>query len=384
MPKKTDEIRNALSAYYRARRGSGQLVEIADVAPLEGGRQHEMYSFNLVEGKGMKTHVQPSVLRLYDGATAGENAEYECKVIPHRRALTLRAAKGLCPFGIPESGNPVPRAQGVIGNKIMENIGPSDVPVPKVFVLERDDKYLGRPFIVMEKVEGEDLDSFASRIVQADPSGLASKEVLMWISKLAALLASVHELDWRAFGLGFLKPYWRSVDSMLDLLDSAEAEYMASRYGDLRQLFNWLRTAAKEAANPEVVLLHYDFHPYNVMVRRGKIVAVLDWCEACPGDAALDVGWVDLKLHEGDVAGETIDAFVTEYKRHSGRELNNLTFFEVVAGCRQLYDLLALREGKALELNKRSDAGALYDVNAEIAKTASFIYQRTGVDISSI
>ena len=24
------------------------------------------------------------------------------KVIPHRRALTLRAAKGLCPFGIPE------------------------------------------------------------------------------------------------------------------------------------------------------------------------------------------------------------------------------------------------------------------------------------------
>ena len=40
------------------------------------------------------------------------------KVIPHRRALTLRAAKGLCPFGIPESSNPVPRAQGVIGNKI--------------------------------------------------------------------------------------------------------------------------------------------------------------------------------------------------------------------------------------------------------------------------
>jgi hypothetical protein len=40
-----------------------------------------------------------------------------CKVIPHRRALTLRAAKGLCPFGIPESSNPVPRAQGVIGNK---------------------------------------------------------------------------------------------------------------------------------------------------------------------------------------------------------------------------------------------------------------------------
>ena len=36
------------------------------------------------------------------------------KVIPHRRALTLQAAKGLCPFGIPESSNPVPGAQGVM------------------------------------------------------------------------------------------------------------------------------------------------------------------------------------------------------------------------------------------------------------------------------
>jgi len=35
------------------------------------------------------------------------------KTVPHRRALTLRAAKGLCPFRNPEYGNPVPRAQGV-------------------------------------------------------------------------------------------------------------------------------------------------------------------------------------------------------------------------------------------------------------------------------
>ena len=37
-----------------------------------------------------------------------------CKTVPHRWALTLRAAKGLCPFGNPEYCNPVPRAQGVL------------------------------------------------------------------------------------------------------------------------------------------------------------------------------------------------------------------------------------------------------------------------------
>ena len=343
MPTKTNETRDALSAYYQARSGSGQPVEIADVAPLEGGKQHEMYSFNLVEGKGTKAHIQPSVLRLYDGTTAGENAEYEYK--------------------------------------IMEKLGPSDVPVPEVFVLEQDAKYLGRPFIVMEKVEGEELGSFVDRIVQADPLKWGSKEGIVWNSKLAALLASIHEVEWRAFGLDFLEPPWGATDSIIDLLDSADAEYMTSRYGELQQLFNWLRTEAKEAANPEVVLMHYDFHPWNVMVRRGKIVAVLDWCEACLGDAAFDVGWANLLFHLRNAAGDT-DVFVAKYKRHSGRELKDLAFYEVAAGLRRLSDLLIIREGK--DLNRPPEAAALFDVSLETAKTASFIYQRTGIDVSSI
>jgi len=345
MPKKTDEIRDALYAHYQARRGIEQPVEIADIVPLEGGRQHEMYSFNLVEGKGTKTHVQPSVLRLYDGATAGENAEYEYK--------------------------------------IMEKLGPSDVPVPKVFVLEQDVKYLDRPFIVMEKVEGEELGSFVDRRVQADPLKWGSKEGIVWNSRLAALLASIHKVDWRALGLDFLEPPWGSADSMIDRLDSAGAEYMASRYGELRQLFNWLRTTAKKATNPEVVLMHYDFHPWNVMVRRGKIVAVLDWCEACLGDAAFDVGWANLLFHLRDAAEDT-DVFVAEYKRHSGRELKDLAFYEVVAGLRWLFDLLVLREGGPVESNRPPEATALFNIGQEIAKTARFIYQRTGIDVSSI
>jgi len=346
MPTKTDETRDALTVYYQTRCGSGQTVEITEVAPLEGGRQHEMYSFSLVEGEEDRRHIQPSVLRLYDGVTAGENAEYEYT--------------------------------------IMEKLGPSDVPVPKVFVLERDAKYLGRPFIVMEKVEGEELGSFVDRRVEADPLKWGSKEGIVWNSKLAALLASVHKVDLRAFGLDFLRSPWGPADSIVELLDSLEIEeYTSNRYEELRRLLDWLRVRAQEAVNPEVVMLHFDFHPWNVMVRRGKIVAVLDWCDACYGDAAFDVGWATLLYHMRDAAGD-IDVFVTEYKRHSGRELKILTFYEVVAGVRRLFDLLLLREGGASEAGKRPDAGDLYDVNTEIAKTASFIYQRTGIDTSSI
>ena len=343
MSTKTDEIRDALLACYQVKTGLDKPVKIVDFAPLEGGRQHEMYTFNLVEGKGTKTHVQPLVLRLYDGATAGENAEYEYR--------------------------------------IMEKLGPSDVPVPKVFILERDSRYLGRPFIVMEKVEGEEFGSFVDRRVQADPLKWGSKEGIVWNSRLAALLASVHKVDWGAFGIDFLTPPWRSVHSMVEFMDLPEIRYIAGRSEKLGELFDWLRARVQEAVNPEVVMLHYDFHPWNVMVRRGTIVAVLDWCDACPGDAALDVGWANLLFHMRDAAGDT-DVFLTEYKRHSGRELKNLTFYEVVAGCKALFDLLTLREGK--DSNRPPEAIARWDVTQEIPKLASFIYQRTGIDISSI
>jgi hypothetical protein len=68
---------------------------------------------NLYGGK-YKTKA-PNLLNIYElTTTAMDCGELVSKGIPHRRALTLRAAKGLCPFGIPEQGNPAPRAQGVL------------------------------------------------------------------------------------------------------------------------------------------------------------------------------------------------------------------------------------------------------------------------------
>ena len=77
------------------------------------------------------------------------------KVILHRRALTLWAAKGLYPFGIPESGSPVPRAQGVIGNKDLYDLAligvqsytwQPTVPVQE-YIKAKMDYYIERDYI---------------------------------------------------------------------------------------------------------------------------------------------------------------------------------------------------------------------------------------------
>jgi thiamine kinase-like enzyme len=46
---------------------------------------------------------------------------------------------------------------------------------------------------------------------------------------------------------------------------------------------------------PEV-LVHGDFHPGNVLWRRGKVSGVVDWQAACTGPAAVDVAHCRVNL----------------------------------------------------------------------------------------
>jgi aminoglycoside/choline kinase family phosphotransferase len=58
--------------------------------------------------------------------------------------------------------------------------------------------------------------------------------------------------------------------------------------------------------------LHRDFHPTNVLFRRGRVSGVVDWVNACRGPAGVDVAHcrVNLVLLSGpDVADRFLDAY---------------------------------------------------------------------------
>ena len=341
----TEDIKDALISYYQTKQDYNPDFHIFDFVPLEGGRQHKMYSFTILKIENGKKYKQPLVLRLYDGNIAIENAEYEYR--------------------------------------IMEKLRTSVVPVPRVFILEKDKNYIGSPFIVMGKIIGEDLYAYMNRRFASSISLFEAKELETWITKMASLLASVHQLDWHALGLDFLRSGSWSANYIAKGLDSPEVVYMAASNKGVKSLIDWFRERIDEVETTENVVLHFDFHPQNVMVNGDRIVALIDWAEACLGDATFDVAWSNMLFYNGG-AGDIIDLFVREYKRFSGRVLKNLAFFEVSAACRQLFDLIAIKEGRALDLNKPIEVAALYDVNKEMSKTISYIYQKTRIDIGSI
>ena len=339
MSAKTDEIREALATYYQSKRGSDQPIRVTEVERVGEGNQREMYYFTAVEGKGKATYRQPLILRLYDGARARYDAEYEYNVI--------------------------------------KKLGPSKLPVPRVFALETDAKHLGKPLIIMERVNGENMLAVVMRTMDLESPQLTIQDLMPWISKLAELLVTVHSLDWRALGLDFMDHAGGNYNLIDDFLSWSFVENPARRYPKFKELCDWLLVRSGEVTCSEPVLLHVDFHPQNVMVDNDRIAAIIDWGEARIGDATIDVTWGSLILATTGIPA--LDkAFVEEYQQKSGRKLENLLFYEVMAGTRRLGEYLTLRDGMALDMNKRPD------VEVREPMPSDFIMERTGIDVSSL
>src|SRR5262245_27662385 len=87
---------------------------------------------------------------------------------------------------------------------VMRALDRSAVPVPRVLWLEEDRRHLGAAFYVMARIEGEvpsevpPYHAFGP-LLEAPPE----RRARIWWNSVATL-ASIHAVDWRARGLGFL------------------------------------------------------------------------------------------------------------------------------------------------------------------------------------
>jgi len=81
----------------------------------------------------------------------------------------------------------------------------------------------------------------------------------------------------------------------------------------------------------EVVFVHRDFHPGNVLWRRGTVSGVVDWQSACTGPPSADVGHcrANLLRHGIDVA----ERFTHLWERLTGRRYHPWADVATLVGC---------------------------------------------------
>ncbi|MBO3803480.1 MAG: phosphotransferase [Candidatus Brockarchaeota archaeon] len=210
--------------------------------------------------------------------------------------------------------------------KLLKLLGRKNLPVPKVYAVEVSGKILGKPFLIMEKVEEtppreerEAMDAAAMSLVEVhklepvELEGILERKGAYPLSEfndlkamLVVLAFSTHRI------LGSFPKYWKQV-KMLEV----EGRSVSS--------------------TPRLV--HGDYGLDNVVHKEGKAY-VVDWESAEIAEPTLDVAYTCNMLGFGDeLAGrrenKLSDSFLEAYRRHGGTT-RDLDFYKRLAALKLL------------------------------------------------
>lgn len=225
------------------------------------------------------------------------------------------------------------------------------VPVPKVRWFEQNPSWLGSPFMVMDRIDGQtqpDVPPYTHGgwLHDATPG---QQEKLWWSA--IETLARINSVDWRADGLEFLfddSLGARGLDQRLAYYDAA-LEWAGGAAPDsvVAQARAWLHDHRPDVDEP-LALSWGDARLANLIFRDFEVASVIDWEVASIGPPLQDLGWwmfMDRAwfgdLHTGDPHDQqglpgfpSRDKTLARWADLTGFSTENFTYYEALGGFR--------------------------------------------------
>jgi aminoglycoside phosphotransferase (APT) family kinase protein len=232
--------------------------------------------------------------------------------------------------------------------RIMLSLRDTAVPVPRVFWHGDEPEFFGRPYFVVEFLEG----------VKLSDAPFNSDKMKRLARKGIAMLAALHGVAWEprrgAFGEpGTLGEELKRLDNLLDrpTLDPA----VVARAPELRER---LRSSIPES--PRIGCVHGDFQWANVLFDDERPIALIDWEIASIGPTLIDLGWVSffadaaswIETAEQRVRPLTPDEIIDAYSATAAFPVSaeEVRWFRAFAGYRfgviTCFNLMLHRRGK--------------------------------------
>jgi aminoglycoside phosphotransferase (APT) family kinase protein len=207
--------------------------------------------------------------------------------------------------------------------KLLQTLRSAGLPVPIPYHLDQSDEILGRPYIVVEYVEG------ATEFAPADLPD--------FIAQTAAQLAQIHGVNDANEKLSFL-PKLDEIYAQRFRLRSAKVDDSIGE-GRIREV---LETVWPLSQLNNSVLLHGDFWPGNILWRDGHLVAVIDWEDAKLGDPVADLANTRLEILW--VFGiDAMHSFTEHYQQHQSTvttiDYANLPYWDLCAALRPAFKI---------------------------------------------
>ena len=215
-------------------------------------------------------------------------------------------------------------------HRIISALADTDVPVPKTYGLCEDPDVNGAPFFLMRFVEGTvpHEPEVSATIPEAERAS-AGEHII-------DVLATLHLIDPDDVGLGTLA---RKEGYIARQLKRWTAQWKATKTHEIPEMEESERLLHEDM--PEQIgagIVHGDYRIGNMMIRGGRMVALLDWELCTLGDPLADVGyllnnWVLPGERGADGSPVGVGGFPDRdhicevYERRTGRDLSRINYY---------------------------------------------------------
>jgi aminoglycoside phosphotransferase (APT) family kinase protein len=331
MPTRPNELAHPLQQYLDNRQPGARVL---DFQFLVSGFESDIYTFQTLASDG---YTQSLILRIYSDQSASEKL--------------LREAHGVRQLHL------------------------ADFPVAVIYFTEPDPAFLGKPFSIMQKLEGRPLWSWLYQVTPMQRDAL--------LDQFGGLLAQLHRLDWRPFTRDVTR-YETHPSAIIDeLLGAMRALYAKHDVFGFTTVADWLEYR-KGAIFVRPCVVHLDFHANNVFVCEDDQLAVIDWTQISIGDYRMDLSWTLMIMGDfGQV--EWRDRIFRAYQQAAGHPIENLDYFEVITSMKLLASTVISLRSSPTVLGLRAETAASANQQAgTIQRLAERIYTVTGINIPEV
>jgi aminoglycoside phosphotransferase (APT) family kinase protein len=332
-----NQYRLKLSEYFKAQHLFEEQGQIQDLVKTAQGWETEIYSFGLEHEIDDEAHSKSLILRVYNGDGAEGKSFKEFRVM----------------------------------SKLYE----VKFPVPRVYHLETDRSVLGKPFVIMEKVDGQ---SMAKILGEA-----SDKTIAEYIGLFCRIFVDLHTLDIKPFLADrsiFPDPtiYETSGTYMINMMDQAKTMLGQFKNTSFEQILDWLVDKKGPISEGRLSLIHQDYHFNNILIKGNSQPSVIDWTNFDIADYRLDVAWT-LLLISTYSHPEARDYILRTYEEIAGNKVEDIEYFEVIAAARRLFSIyLSLSMGPE-KLGMRPEAAEMMKQGDHIKSVIKFLHDRTGI-----